>query len=135
MVTEQEEAKRAVDHVPQTPLHGTSKGKCPSTYEPQSSQQTENDVLRRRLEEMQAQLDQQRQLLQKQHRDFPNAKKHIETEFRQRYGASIMPLFNQALSLITQAYHNVRQCLGYLLIPPGLPGTTRPPPIDTSICP
>lgn len=56
-VSEQEEAKQAVDHAPETPLHGTSKGKGP-THQPQSSQQTENDVLRRRLEDMQAQIDQ-----------------------------------------------------------------------------
>lgn len=78
-VTEQEEAKQAVHHAPETPLHGTSKGKGP-TYQPQSSQQTENDVLRRRLEDMQAQID---QLLEKQHQAVSNAKKHIETEFRQ----------------------------------------------------
>lgn len=54
---EREEAAQATDDSLQTPLPATHKGEAPAT---QSSQQAENDALRRMIESMQAQIDQQR---------------------------------------------------------------------------
>lgn len=54
---EREEAAQSADDSPQTPLPATRKDKAPAT---QSSQQAEIDALRRMIEGMQAQIDQQR---------------------------------------------------------------------------